>query len=71
MTFYLIDPDFVEDTPNLWAKAMVLYDIAIHETTHFIVSSHTETFTQIMHEIQRETALIFLENHENLANLLG
>ena len=70
IVFYMIDPDILEDIENPWAKAMVLYNLAVHEATHFLISQHDERFTGEMGQIQRETALIFLENHENIANLL-
>lgn len=69
--YYIIDPDFFEDIPNPRAKAMVMYEIAVHEVAHQMYHSHNEQFTSEMMQIKRETALIFLENHENLANLLG
>jgi hypothetical protein len=70
IVFYLIDPDILVEIEQPYVKAMILYEHAVHEVTHFLVSSHNEMFTQEMMEIKRETALIFLESHENFANLL-
>ena len=69
--YYMIDPEFIDDISTAVGKSLVLYDVAVHEVTHFVISSHTERFTSEMMEIKRETVLNFLEIQEKIANLLG
>jgi hypothetical protein len=71
ITYYMIDPEYIDDVPNTVGKMLVLYDIAVHEVTHFVISSHTEQFTSEMIEIKRETVMNFLEIQEKIVNLLG
>jgi hypothetical protein len=68
--FYLIDPDALHKIPTLQAKAYYLYNIALHEVTHFSDESHNERFTVRMLNLMAETVGEFMQIAPKLVQIL-
>lgn len=69
-TFYLLNPSCLEQAVSVEGKVMILWQKAIHETSHAVYEDHSEWFTSLEGTIAQATADGIFVELKRIAKLL-